>query len=106
MLGCWGRVQSADGVIHLIVDRVNDLSAQLKTVSNLEDGFPLDGGSRLRALENLKPRFRGRRFRVFKKRHRVPAKSNGPRSYAPKRGSREPVSRSGRLKIIAYQGSL
>ena len=44
MLGCWGRVQSADGVIHLIVDRVNDLSAQLKTVSNLEDGFPLTAG--------------------------------------------------------------
>ncbi len=44
MLGCRGRVQSADGVIHLIVDRVNDLSAQLKTVSNLEDGFPLTAG--------------------------------------------------------------
>jgi error-prone DNA polymerase len=44
MLGCRGRVQSADGVIHMIVDRVNDLSAQLKTVSNLEDGFPLTPG--------------------------------------------------------------
>ena len=44
MLGCWGRVQSADGVIHLIVDRVSDLSSQLKTVSNLEDGFLLCAG--------------------------------------------------------------
>ena len=44
MLGCRGRVQSADGVIHLIVDRVNDLSTQLKTVSDLEDGFPLSAG--------------------------------------------------------------
>ena len=44
VLGCWGRVQSADGVIHLIVDRVNDLSAQLRTVSNLGDGFPLTAG--------------------------------------------------------------
>jgi hypothetical protein len=30
--------------VELIVDRVNDLSAQLKTVSNLEDGFPLTAG--------------------------------------------------------------
>ena len=44
MLGCHGRVQSADGVIHLIIDRVNDLSSQLKTVSGLEDGFPLSAG--------------------------------------------------------------
>jgi error-prone DNA polymerase len=33
MLGCRGRVQSANGVIHLIVESVRDLSAQLKTVS-------------------------------------------------------------------------
>jgi error-prone DNA polymerase len=44
MLGCHGRVQSADGVIHLIIDRVKDLSSQLKTVSGLEDGFPLSAG--------------------------------------------------------------
>ena len=44
MLGCWGRVQSADGVIHLIVDRVSDLSSQLKTVSDVEDGFLLCAG--------------------------------------------------------------
>jgi error-prone DNA polymerase len=44
MLGCWGRVQSADGVIHLIVDRVNDLSAQLKTVSGLATAFQVSAG--------------------------------------------------------------
>ena len=44
MLRCWGRVQSADGVIHLIVDRVSDLSSQLKTVSDVEDGFLLSAG--------------------------------------------------------------
>jgi error-prone DNA polymerase len=44
MLGCRGRVQSADGVIHLIVESVNDLSAQLKTVSGLAKAFPLSAG--------------------------------------------------------------
>jgi error-prone DNA polymerase len=37
-------VQSAHGVIHLIIDRVNDLSSQLKTVSGLEGRFPLSAG--------------------------------------------------------------
>jgi error-prone DNA polymerase len=64
MLGCWGRVQSADGVIHLIVDRVSDLSSQLKTVCDVEDGFLLcaergdeakHGGSGLDSRER-KPR--------------------------------------------------
>ena len=31
MLGCRGKVQSANGVIHLIVEQVRDLSADLKT---------------------------------------------------------------------------
>jgi error-prone DNA polymerase len=44
MLGCRGWVQSADGVIHLIVKSVNDLSAQLKTVSGLAKAFPLSAG--------------------------------------------------------------
>jgi error-prone DNA polymerase len=44
MLGCWGRVQSADGVIHLIVESVRDLSAQLKTVSGLATSFPVSAG--------------------------------------------------------------
>jgi error-prone DNA polymerase len=44
MLGCRGWVQSADGVIHLIVESVNDLSAQLKTVSGLAKAFPLSAG--------------------------------------------------------------
>jgi error-prone DNA polymerase len=44
MLGCRGRVQSADGDIHLIVESVNDLSAQLKTVSGLSKAFPLSTG--------------------------------------------------------------
>jgi error-prone DNA polymerase len=44
MLGCRGRVQSANGVIHLIVESVRDLSAQLKTVSGLATAFPLSAG--------------------------------------------------------------
>ena len=44
MLGCRGWVQSADGVIHLIVESVNDLSPQLKTVSGLAKAFPLSAG--------------------------------------------------------------
>jgi error-prone DNA polymerase len=44
MLGCRGWVQSADGVIQLIVESVNDLSAQLKTVSGLAKAFPLSAG--------------------------------------------------------------
>src|SRR4029077_8728157 len=46
MLGCWGRVQSANGVIHLIVESVRDLSAQLKTVSGLSSALPLSTGRR------------------------------------------------------------
>jgi error-prone DNA polymerase len=44
MLGCRGRVQSANGVIHLIVESVRDLSAQLKTVSELATSFPQSAG--------------------------------------------------------------
>ena len=44
MLGCRGRVQSANGVIHLIVESVRDLSAQLKTVSGLATAFPPSAG--------------------------------------------------------------
>jgi hypothetical protein len=33
MLGCRGRVQRASGVIHLIVESVSDLTADLKKVS-------------------------------------------------------------------------
>jgi error-prone DNA polymerase len=44
MLGCRGRVRSANGVIHLIVESVRDLSAQLKIVSGLATAFPLSAG--------------------------------------------------------------
>jgi error-prone DNA polymerase len=44
MLGCRGWVQSANGVIHLIVESVRDLSAHLKTVSGLATAFPLSAG--------------------------------------------------------------
>ena len=44
MLGCRGRVRSANGVIHLIVESVRDLSAHLKTVSGLATAFPLSPG--------------------------------------------------------------
>src|SRR6201999_2227787 len=33
MLGCYGRVQHASGVTHLIVERVSDLSGDLRRVS-------------------------------------------------------------------------
>ena len=36
MLGCRGKVQSANGVIHLIVEQVVDLSADLKKISGLD----------------------------------------------------------------------
>jgi error-prone DNA polymerase len=44
MLGCRGKVQSANGVIHLIVEGVVDLSADLKTISGLDAGFRLQSG--------------------------------------------------------------
>ena len=44
MLGCWGKVQRASGVIHLIVESVSDLTADLKRVSGLEAAFPLVAG--------------------------------------------------------------
>jgi error-prone DNA polymerase len=41
MLGCRGKVQSANGVIHLIVEYLSDLTADLKWVSGCEAPFPL-----------------------------------------------------------------
>jgi error-prone DNA polymerase len=41
MLGCRGKVQRASGVIHLIVESVSDLTADLKKVSGLDAPFPL-----------------------------------------------------------------
>jgi error-prone DNA polymerase len=43
-LGCSGKVQSASGVIHLIVEHVTDLSAELKRVSGLDTAFPMVSG--------------------------------------------------------------
>ncbi len=64
MLGCRGPVQSANGVIHLIVESVRDLSAQLKTISGPATAFSLpagrgddakDGGSGLDSREPKPP---------------------------------------------------
>jgi error-prone DNA polymerase len=44
MLGCRGNVQSANGVIHLIVEQVVDLSAALKRISDLDTGFRPQSG--------------------------------------------------------------
>jgi len=43
-LGCRGKVQSANGVIHLIVEHVTDLSSDLKRVSGLDTAFPMVSG--------------------------------------------------------------
>ena len=47
-------VQSADGIIHLIVESVNDLSSQLKTVSGLAKAFP---SSQLKTVSGLAKAF-------------------------------------------------
>jgi error-prone DNA polymerase len=44
MLGCRGKVQSANGVIHLIVEQVADLSADLKKISELDAAFRIQSG--------------------------------------------------------------
>jgi error-prone DNA polymerase len=44
MMGCRGRVQRANGVIHLIVNEVTDLSADLKFISGLDAAFPVAAG--------------------------------------------------------------
>jgi error-prone DNA polymerase len=44
MLGCRGKVQRANDVIHLIVEQLTDLTADLRTVSGLDDAFPLVPG--------------------------------------------------------------
>jgi error-prone DNA polymerase len=44
MMGCYGKVQHASGVTHLIVERVKDLSAELRRVSGMKDPFPLMAG--------------------------------------------------------------
>jgi error-prone DNA polymerase len=44
MMGCRGRVQCANGVIHLIVEQVADLSGNLKAISGVDAAFPLTAG--------------------------------------------------------------
>ena len=44
MLGCYGKVQHASGVTHLIVEQVKDLSPDLRRVSGMNDAFPLTPG--------------------------------------------------------------
>ena len=44
MMACYGRVQHAIGVTHLIVERVKDLSAELRRVSGSDGTFPLTAG--------------------------------------------------------------
>jgi error-prone DNA polymerase len=44
LLGCEGKVQSANGVIHLVVDHVRDLTAEMKQISGLDTAFPLKAG--------------------------------------------------------------
>jgi len=44
MFGCRGRVQNANGVIHLIVGHVADLSSALTKVSGENGAFPLTAG--------------------------------------------------------------
>jgi error-prone DNA polymerase len=44
MLGCRGKVQNANKVIHLIVEQVVDLTADLKWISGLDGEFPLPAG--------------------------------------------------------------
>jgi nucleotidyltransferase/DNA polymerase involved in DNA repair len=44
MMACFGRVQHASGVTHLIVERVRDLSADLRRVSGIDNPFPLTAG--------------------------------------------------------------
>jgi error-prone DNA polymerase len=44
MVGCRGKVQKANNVIHLIVEQVVDLTADLKQVSGLDLQFPVPAG--------------------------------------------------------------
>jgi error-prone DNA polymerase len=44
LLGCRGSVQCANDVLHLIVEQVVDLSADLKRVSGLDAAFPIVSG--------------------------------------------------------------
>jgi error-prone DNA polymerase len=44
MLGVRGRVQSANNVIHLVVEEVRDLTPDLRAVSGLDSPFPLPAG--------------------------------------------------------------
>ena len=44
MLGCRGKVQAANGVIHLIVEQVADLTRDLKTISDSDVTFQMVPG--------------------------------------------------------------
>jgi error-prone DNA polymerase len=39
LIGCRGRVQNENGVIHVVVEHVADLSVELKRVSGLDTAF-------------------------------------------------------------------
>jgi error-prone DNA polymerase len=43
-VGCRGKVQKANGVTHLIVEHVEDLSDDLKRVPGLDAAFPIASG--------------------------------------------------------------
>jgi error-prone DNA polymerase len=45
LMGCRGKLQKANGVIHLIVEDVADLSAEVKRVSGLDAPFTLARGA-------------------------------------------------------------
>jgi error-prone DNA polymerase len=44
LMGCRGRLQSANGVIHVIAEQIVDLSGELKPVSGLDAAFPMVSG--------------------------------------------------------------
>jgi len=44
MFGCRGKVQNANNVIHLIVEQVIDLTADLNQVSGFDLEFPVPAG--------------------------------------------------------------
>ncbi|WP_159006262.1 error-prone DNA polymerase [Bradyrhizobium sp. S69] len=44
LMGCRGRLQSANGVIHVIAEQILDLSGELKRVSGLDAAFPMVSG--------------------------------------------------------------
>ena len=59
MLACHGRLQREGGVVHVITDRIEDLSGLLRSVAGRDEGVPGQEGGRHGAGSDHQEALRG-----------------------------------------------